>query len=87
MNTGLKNDQASPELQRQRPLLGVEGEEPRPVAAQHRAGRHHLAIEQRGLGEAAVEEAAVAVSPVHHRRDAEPMAKMQDALRHDINTL
>ena len=38
------------ELQRQRPLHRVEAEQPLPVAAQHRAGRHHLGVEQRSAG-------------------------------------
>ena len=57
------------ELQRQRPLLGVVAEQPRPVPVQHRRRRHHLGIEQRPPGEAAVEEPAVPVGPVHHGRD------------------
>ena len=59
------------ELQRQRPLLGMEGEQPLPVAAQHGAGGDHLGIEQRPPREAPVEEAAVPVGPVHHRGDGQ----------------
>ena len=65
------------ELQGQRVLLGAEVEVARHVAMQQRAGGHHLAVQMRALREQAVEEAAVPIGPVHHRRYAEtPWVKL-----------
>ena len=59
------------QLERHRMLGRVEGQEPRAVAVQHRAGRDHLGIDQRAAREQAMEEPAVPVGPFHHRGDAE----------------
>ena len=59
------------ELQRDRMLGGVEAEQPLAIAMEHRAGGDHLGIEQRAPRQQAVEEPAVPVGPVHHRRDGE----------------
>ena len=60
---------AAAELQRHRMLGRVEGQEPRAVAVQHRAGGDHLGIDQRPARQQAMEEPAVPVGPFHHRRD------------------
>ena len=62
---------AAAELERHRMLRRIEGEEPRAVAVDHRAGRHHLGVDERAPGEQAMEEPAVPVGPFHHRGDAE----------------
>ena len=62
---------AAAELQRDRMLGRIEAEQPRAVAAQHRAGGHHLGVEQRAARQQAMEEPAMPVGPFHHRRDAE----------------
>ena len=59
------------ELQRDRMLGRIEAEQPRAVAVQHRAGGHHLGVEQRAARQQAMEEPAMPVGPFHHRRDAE----------------
>ena len=61
------------ELHRDRMLGRIEAEQPRAVAAQHRAGRDHLGVEPRAAREQAMEEPAVPVGPFHHRRDREAM--------------
>ncbi len=61
----------SAELDRDRMLGRVIGEQPRAVAAQHRRGRDHFGVEQRAPRQQAVEEPAVPVGPLHHRGDAE----------------
>ena len=61
------------ELHRDRMLGGIEAEQPRPVAAQHRAGGDHLGVEPRAARQQAMEEPAVPVGPFHHRRDREAM--------------
>ena len=62
------------ELHRDRVLGRIEREQARAVAVQHRAGGDHLGVDQRAAREQAMEEPAVPVRPVHHRRDAEPMS-------------
>src|SRR5262249_45824121 len=62
------------ELERHRMLERVEADEARAVAVQHRAGRHHLGIDQRAAREQAMEEPAMAVGPVHHRGNTESMS-------------
>src|SRR6266852_3090829 len=59
------------ELQRHRMLRRIEAEQARAIAAQHRARRDHLGIDQRAAREQAVEEPAVPVGPLHHGGDAE----------------
>jgi hypothetical protein len=54
-------------------LEGIEADDPRTIAAQHRRGRHHLGIEERATAQQPMKEPAVAVGPLHHRRDAEAM--------------
>ena len=60
---------AAAELQRDRMLGRIEAEQPRAVAVQHRAGGHHLGIEQRAARQQAMEEPAMPVGPFHHRRN------------------
>ena len=60
---------AAAELQRDRMLERVEAEQPRAVAAQHRAGGEHLGVDQRAAREQAMEEPAMPVGPFHHRGD------------------
>ena len=63
---------AAAELQCERMLGGpVEVEVAGDVAVQQRPGRHHLGVEARALGQQAMEKAAVAIGPRHHRRDRE----------------
>jgi len=62
---------AAAELQRHRLLDRIEAEQPLEVAVQHGAGGDHLGVEPRPAGQVPVEDAAVSVGPVHHRRDAE----------------
>ena len=57
------------ELQRHRMLGRIETDQPRAVAAQHRAGGHHLGIDQRAARQQAMEEPAMPVGPLHHRRN------------------
>ncbi|CCC99889.1 protein of unknown function (plasmid) [Azospirillum baldaniorum] len=59
------------ELERHRMLRRVVAEQPLAVAVQHGAGGDHLGVEQRVLGQQAMEGPAMAVRPVHHRGDAE----------------
>ena len=60
------------ELQRDRMLLGVEAEQPVALAMDDRVGHHHFGVEQRAARQLAMEEAAMPVRPVHHRRDGKP---------------
>jgi len=62
---------AAAQLQRHRVFLGVEVEVAGDVAVHQRAGRHHLGVQQRVAGEQAMEVAAMAVGPVHHRGDGQ----------------
>jgi hypothetical protein len=68
------------ELQRYRVLLRREAEQPLTVAAQHRLRRHHLGVQQRMPGQQAMEEPAMPIRPVHHRRDTESMLVRPHAL-------
>ena len=53
-------------------MLGrIEADQPLAVAVQHRAGGHHLGVDQRAARQQAMEEPAVPVGPFHHRRNAE----------------
>ena len=56
------------ELQRHRMLGRIEADQPRAVAVNHRAGRHHLGVDQRAAREQPMEEPAVPIGPFHHRR-------------------
>ena len=60
------------ELEAERMLRLVEGEQPGAVAVHHRVRRHHLAVEERARGDLPQEVAAVPVGPRHHGRDAQP---------------
>ena len=62
---------AAAELQRHRVLGRIEGEVALAVAEQDGAGVDHLGVEPGVRRQQAVEVAAVAVGPVHHRGDAE----------------
>ncbi len=55
------------ELQRHRVFRRTEGQEPRPIAVDDRAGGEHLGVEPGATCEHPMEDAAVAVRPVHHR--------------------
>ena len=67
---------AAAELQRHRLLDRIEVEMAGNVAVQQRAGRHHLGVEAGPRRQQAMEVAAMAVGPVHHRRHAEaPLAQ------------
>ena len=57
------------ELQGKRMLGGIEPQQPRAVAMQHRAGGQHFSVEQRTPRQQTVEKPAMPVSPVHHRSD------------------
>src|SRR5262245_43550512 len=65
---------AAPELERDRLLGRIGGQKPRAIAMDHRAGRDHLAVEERASREQAMEEPTVPVGPVHHRRNTKPMS-------------
>ena len=54
------------ELQRQRVFGGIETQQPRAIAMQHRAGREHFSVKQRAARQQAMEGPAVPVSPFHH---------------------
>ena len=54
-----------------RMLGGVEAEQPRAIAMQHGGGGDHLRIEPRAAREQAMEDPAMPVGPLHHRRHAE----------------
>src|SRR5262249_55939525 len=58
------------QLQRERMLLRIESEQPRAITAHDRRGGGPLGVKQHVSQEAAQEEAAMAVGPVHHRRHA-----------------
>ncbi len=58
------------ELQADGMFRRVEPEQPFAIAVQRGAGRHHLGIQTRVRREQAMEMTAMAVRPVHHRRDA-----------------
>jgi hypothetical protein len=62
---------AAAELQGNRMLGHVVGQEPRAVTVKHGAGGDHFGIDQRPAREQAVEEPAVPIRPLHHRGDAE----------------
>ena len=80
---------AAAQLQRQRMLGGIEIEVMRDVAVRERAARDHLGVEPRARRDEAQEVPAVAVGPVHHRRDAETMQgfHLADVLRIRSNPL
>ena len=59
------------QLQCHRVLFLVEVKMPRHIAMQQRTCGHHLGVEQRAAGDEAMEEAAVPICPIHHRRDAQ----------------
>ena len=70
--TGERHGIAAAELERHRMLGRIETDQPVAVAAQHRAGGHHLGIDQRAARQQAMEEPAVPVGPFHHRRYRKP---------------
>jgi hypothetical protein len=70
---------AAAELQRYRMLGRIEAQQPLARPVQQRPGRDHLGIEQRTPRDQPQEIAAMAVRPVHHRRDRQ--ASVQ-AVRH-----
>src|SRR6185437_7046913 len=59
------------ELQRNGMFARVEGEKARAIAANDRFRRHHLGVEQRAARQEPVQDTAVRVRPLHHRRDGE----------------
>ena len=64
------------QLQRHRMLALVEGEVASPVAVEDRPAVHHLGVEQGGRCQQPVEVAAVPVTPIHHRCDAQPAIQL-----------
>src|SRR5262249_54372310 len=62
------------ELERHRMLGGIEADGAGAGAGRHRAGPHPLRIDARAAREQAMKEPAMAVGPVHHRRNTEPMS-------------
>ena len=78
---------AAAELQRKRMLLFIEGEMPRDIAMQQRAGRHHLGVQARMRREQAMKKPAMAIGPVHHRSDAQPPGRAVVGLLIQINGL
>ena len=56
------------QLQRQRLLDRVKTEQALAIAVDHRIGMHHLGIQTGTRRQQTVEEPAVAIGPVHHRR-------------------
>jgi hypothetical protein len=65
---------AAAELQRHRVLGPVETEQVVAIAVQHRAGGEHFGVEAGRRRQQAMEIAAMAIGPVHHRRNAQPPA-------------
>ncbi len=59
------------ELQRDRMLDCVEADQPLAVAADHGLRGHHLGVEPGATRHQAVDDAAMPVGPIHHRRDGE----------------
>ncbi len=59
------------ELQRDGMLDCGKADQPLAVAVQDRIGRHHLRIETRAAGKQAVQDPAMPIRPIHHRRDGE----------------
>ncbi len=64
---------AAAELEPDRMLLGREAEHALAIAVEHGLRRHHLGIEEGPPRDQPQEVAAVAVGPLHHRRDTEFM--------------
>jgi hypothetical protein len=60
---------AAAQLQRDRMLDGIVAQQALAVAMDHRVGHDHLGIKQRMARQLAMEEPAMPVRPVHHRRD------------------
>src|SRR6185312_4958864 len=61
---------ASSELKTDRMLGGIKPKHAFPVAIEYRVRRHHLCVQERPPRQQPQEVAAVAVGPLHHRRDA-----------------
>lgn len=61
------------ELERDRMLDIVETDQPLPVTADHSLRRHHLGIEPGAARHQAMDDPAMPISPVHHRRHGESM--------------
>ena len=57
------------ELQRDRLLERIEAEQPLALPVDHRVGNHHLGVKQRAPRQLAMQEPAMPVRPIHHRRD------------------
>src|SRR5262249_6131286 len=62
---------AAAELERNRMLGRIVGQEPRARAVKHRTGGDHLGVDQGAAREQAMEEPAVPIGPLHHRGDTE----------------
>ncbi len=60
---------AAAKLQRHGMFRPVETQQPRPVAIQHRIGRHHFGIQPRVARQQAQKVPVKPVRPVHHRRN------------------
>src|SRR4030095_12210654 len=76
-----------PELQRDRVLRRAECEMPLELAVNQRAGGDHLGVQPGARGHLAQEVAAVPVGPVHHWRDAEPVARLWWCYSHLLSSL
>ena len=55
-------------LQRHRMLAGIEAEQPPAIAMKDGAGRQHLRVKPRTPRHQTMEDAAMPVGPIHHRR-------------------
>ena len=70
------------ELQGERMLARVKADQPLARAEHDRVRRHHLAVEPRATRQQAMEDAAMPVRPIHHRRDTEAPARHFVCARH-----
>jgi hypothetical protein len=59
------------QLQRDRMLRGIEGEQAVSMPVHHGLRRHHLRVQPRAPRQQPVEEPAMPIRPVHHGSDAE----------------
>src|SRR5262249_29145705 len=62
---------AAAELKSDRMLRGMKAKHAVAVAVEDRLGRHHPSVEKRSPRQQPQEVAAVAVSPLHHRRNGQ----------------
>jgi hypothetical protein len=67
---------AAAQLQRHRMFARIETEQALAIAVDHRERSDHLGIQQRVRGEQAMEEPAVTIAPIEHRRHAYGMRRL-----------